>query len=317
VGSLIKPAIYVTALASRRYTLATPLADSSFSIKTADGKAWSPQNYDHQSHGEVALITALAQSYNLATARLGLSLGVPQVVDTLNKLGVERPLQAYPSLLLGAAALTPIEVTQVYQSLAAGGFRTPLRSIREVLTAEGKPLARYPLAVEQVLKPADAYLISRALQEVVRSGTGRSLAGPLRGLSPAGKTGTTNDLRDSWFAGYTGDYLAVVWVGRDDNQSCRLSGAAGAMQVWGDIMQRIGPQALRLVQPPDVEFVWVDAQGRRADSYCEGAMQLPFVLGTVPQRLSPCVEEPEPVAAPQPGSKPVNEVLDWIRGLMR
>ena len=154
IGSLVKPIVYLTALQQpQHYTLATLLDDSPLVLSQSGTEDWMPQNYDHQSHGQVPFYTALANSYNIATARLGLALGVDSVMDNLQRIGLDSKPPAFAASLLGANALTPLEVTQVYQTIAAGGFRTPLRAISEVLTAEGQPLQRYPLEVEQVIAP--------------------------------------------------------------------------------------------------------------------------------------------------------------------
>jgi penicillin-binding protein 1B len=291
VGSLIKPVIYLTALERPdAYTLATLLDDSPLVWRERGAADWEPHNYDKAFHGQVPLRLALANSYNVSSVRLGLSLGVRTVMDNVHRLGIERDLNTYASSLLGADGLSPLEVTQMYQSIASGGFRVPLRAIREVLTAEGQPLQRYPLSIEQVIEPGPAYLITSALQGVVREGTANDLN---KFLSPdihvAGKTGTTNDLRDSWFAGYTGDRLAVIWIGRDDNQPINMTGASGAMTVWGDMMAKLDPEPLEPPQPDNVEMVWVDsATGRRADDNCQGAVSLPFINGSAPVETAPC-----------------------------
>ncbi len=308
VGSLIKPAVYLAALNTGRYTLATPLEDTPLQVKGPDGKIWAPRNYDRQTHGTVPLHAALAHSYNLATARLGFSVGIRQVLHTLERLGIDRQIPPYPAVFLGAVNLSPIDVAQMYQTLAAGGFRTPIRSILEVTTTDGEPLARYPLAVEQVVSPESAYLLTAALQGVVRSGTGRALAGRLPpGLAPAGKTGTTDELRDSWFAGYTGDYLVVTWLGRDDNKPAGLTGAGGAMQVWADVMIGLESRPLQPIQPPDIQYAWVDGEGRLSGPGCKNAVQLPFVRGTLPTENSACVEN---------GTTELGkDVIEWVRGL--
>jgi penicillin-binding protein 1B len=291
IGSLIKPVVYLTALQQpQHYTLATLLDDSPLVLKQAGTEDWRPLNYDKRSHGQVLLQTALANSYNLATARLGLSLGVGSVMENLQRMGLDREPPAYASSLLGANALSPLEMTQVYQCIAAGGFRTPLRAIREVLTADGQPLQRYPLEVEQVIDPAALYLLTVALQTVVREGTAQGLAAWLPPkLAVAGKTGTTDDFRDSWFAGFTGDRLAVVWVGRDDDQSTGLSGASGAMAVWGDMMASLDPEPLTLAVPANIKQVWIDpASGLLSDSNCPGAVELPFISGSAPTEFGAC-----------------------------
>ncbi len=291
IGSLIKPVVYLLALSQpERYSLISLLDDSPVYVPGAKGKIWAPKNYDKVSHGEVPLHTALAKSYNQATVRLGIDLGVPQVKRTLQNLGVARPVDAYPSLLLGAVSLTPIEVAQVYQTLAAGGFRSVLRAIREVMDAEGRSLQRYPLKVEQAARTAAVYLLTKALQDVVREGTGAGLRGMLpASLHLAGKTGTTDDLRDSWFAGFSGDKVAVVWVGRDDNKPAGLTGSSGALRVWGDVMREIRPQPLEPPPPDDIQFAWVEREtGMLADESCPGAIEVPFVRGTAPTLEASC-----------------------------
>jgi penicillin-binding protein 1B len=295
VGSLVKPIVFLTALQDpEHYTLATLLDDSPLVLKQKGTSDWAPQNYDKQSHGQVPLRIALANSYNISTARLGLTIGVTPVMDNLQRMGIDRELTGYASSLLGTNALSPIEVVQVYQTIAAGGFRTPLKAIREVLTADGEPLQRYSLEVEQVLDPASLYLLTVALQDVVREGTGRGLASLLPSdLQVAGKTGTTDEFRDSWFAGFTGDRLAVVWVGRDDDQPTGLTGAAGAMAVWGDMMARLDPEPLILPEPDGIERVWIDpVSGLLSDSGCPDAVELPFVAGSAPTDSAACGPRP-------------------------
>lgn len=310
IGSLIKPVVYLTALAQpQRYTLASLLEDEPFTLKNPGGQPWSPQNYDHQYHGFVPLYTALAHSYNIPTARLGLDIGVPQVLTTLQKLGVTRKFPAYPSVLLGALDLTPYEVTQVYQTLANGGFRVPPRAIREVLTVKGEPLQRYTLSIQQAFDAAPVFLLTRALQEVVTGGTARALSQQLpEGLTVAGKTGTTDDLRDSWFAGFSGQHVAVVWLGRDDNKPTGLSGASGALKVWGDVMQRLATQPLATPPPDNIELVSIDtAVDRRTAQNCPGAVVLPFISGSAPSEVQSCT------GAGGAGRNP----LQWLKEIFR
>ncbi len=295
IGSLIKPVIYLTALQQpRKYTLGTLIDDDPMIYRQAGTDDWTPENYDQKFHGRVPLRDALIHSYNVSTARLGLEIGVGKVMANLRRLGVERELPEFASSLLGANELSPLEVTQVYQTLAGGGFRTPLRAIRVVLTAEGEPLQRYPLNVEQVIDPAPLYLLTVAMQDVVREGTARRLMNYLSpALDIAGKTGTTDDFRDSWFAGFSGDRLAVVWVGRDDNETTGLTGASGAMTVWGDMMANLDPEPLILPEPDNIERVWIDqASGLRSASGCQGAVELPFISGSAPDEAVPCGRRP-------------------------
>ncbi len=303
IGSLVKPALYLTALSEpRRYTLATLVEDTPIRIELPDGDTWSPDNFEHQAHGRVALHHALAHSYNLAAVHVGMDIGVERVIDTLHALGAEREIRPYPSVLLGAFALSPFEVAQLYQTLAAGGFRAPLRAIREVLDADGLPLQRYPLAVRRTVDPVAVFLVSEAMQEVVREGTGKSLRRWLgEGFAVAGKTGTTDDLRDSWFAGFGADRVAVVWVGRDDNRPTGLTGSRGALPLFGRAMRDLHLRPLDPLPPAGVEYHWVeDASGMLSAEGCKGAIRLPFAAGSQPRLRSACGERGGP------------GLLDWL-----
>ena len=290
VGSLIKPAVYLAALEHPgKFSLASLLDDERLEYED-HGKLWAPNNYDRKSHGEVMLYQALAQSYNIATARLGLGLGVSEVVSTLRRLGVDAPLNPYPSLFLGATDLSPLEVTQLYMNFASGGFKVPLRSIRSVLDADGTQLQRYDLSVERVINPAPAFLIHNALQKVVAEGTARGLNSRFSGeLGLAGKTGTTNDLRDSWYAGYDGEKLGVIWMGRDDNEPMGLTGTSGAMQVWSGLYAAAGVTPQLMPMPENVVLHSVLATtGGLADNGCDDTVQLPFIESGVLPPQAPC-----------------------------
>ena len=306
IGSLIKPAIYLAALERpSQYTLTSLIEDKPFSIKGQDGQVWSPQNYDRKAHGTIYLYQGLANSYNLSSAKLGLEVGVPTVLQTLERLGVEHKWPAYPSMLLGAGGLSPINVANMYQTLANGGFNTPLRGIRNVLTAEGEPLKRYPYQIQQRFDSGAIYLLQNAMQRTMSEGTGRSVYNQLpRSLALAGKTGTSNDSRDSWFAGFSQDLLAVVWLGRDDNGPTPLTGASGALQVWTEFMRKADPLPLDMPLPDNVVQAWVDANtGMGSDPSCPNVVQMPYIRGS------------QPAAGPACGIRaPVNEVMDWVRG---
>ncbi len=290
IGSLVKPAVYLTALsASGGHTLISQLDDTAVALRDEQDRLWEPKNYDETEHGPVPLHVALAHSYNLATVRLGLDLGLGKVIDTLESLGVERDIKPYPSLLLGSLSLSPLEVAQMYQTLAAGGYRSPLRAIREVLDSSGQPLQRYPLEVARAADAGAVFLLNRNLVEVVRDGTGRGLSHYLPGVELAGKTGTTNELRDSWFAGFGGDRVGVVWVGRDDNQSTGLTGSSGALPVWGRVMAALDVQPLQANLPVDVAYEWINPQtGELSAEDCNGAVAFPFISGTAPSSSDGC-----------------------------
>lgn len=300
VGSLLKPFVYLLALAEPdKFSLATWLDDSPVQVKLGDGKTWAPRNSDGRSHGSVRLVDALAQSYNQSMVRVGMQVGPGRIAELLRTLaGIEaRP---HPSLILGGTDQSPYAMAQLYQFLASGGEIQPLHAVRGVLDADGRALNRY----DKVPAPAQegdaiaARLITIALQQAITNGTGRQLVGDGLGrLAPAGKTGTSNDGRDSWFAGWTGDHLAVVWVGNDRNETTGLYGATGGMRVWSSLFARL-PTAPLEVGDDGLDWQWVLASNT-TDPYCAGARRLPFVDGFAP-RYAPC-PMPEPVEDDQGG----------------
>lgn len=316
IGSLIKPAIYLTALEKpERYSLTTLVEDAPITLQAEPGKTWTPQNYGRTSHGWVPLYKALANSYNQAAVRIGMDVGVPEVLRTVERLGVQHDWRPLPAMLLGSGAMTPMQVTDMFQTIATGGYSTPLRSIRNVLDAQGEPLRPYPFETQQRFEPATIYLLQEGMSRVMTQGTGRSAYNHIASdVRLAGKTGTTNDLRDSWFAGFSDDLVAVSWLGRDDNGPTRLTGASGALQVWNAFMGEAYPRSLSNVPPAGVVMAWIDeTTGLGSDQSCPGAIQSAFRSGYEP--------------LPGPGCKTLmdteglkegaNKVLDTIRGWLQ
>lgn len=295
VGSLLKPFVYLRALAMPdRWSLATWVDDSPVTVVLGNGKRWSPGNSDGRSHGSVRLIDALAQSYNQATVRVGMLVGPSVVAELIRTLaGIET--DANPSLILGSVDQSPYAMAQLYQFLASGGEVQPLHLVRGVLDRDGRTLKRY----DKAPKPAQAgdsiavRLVTLALQHTVTSGTAQQLVRDGLGrLHAAGKTGTSNDGRDSWFAGWTGDHLAVIWVGNDQNQMTGLYGATGAMRVWSDLFKHL-PSAPLTVGNKGLDWQWV-AQSSSTDDGCPGARRFAFVAGYAPP-YQPCVyAQPDP-----------------------
>lgn len=206
IGSLAKPATYLTALSQpNQYRLNTWIADAPVTIRLSNGQTWSPQNDDRRFSGQVMLVDALTRSMNVPTVNLGMALGLPAVVDTWTKLGAPKnQLNAVPAMLLGALNLTPIEVAQAFQTIASGGNRAPLSALRSVIAEDGTVLYQsYPQA-ERAVPAQAAYMTLWTMQQVVQRGTGRQLGAKYPGLHLAGKTGTTNNNVDTWFAGIDG-----------------------------------------------------------------------------------------------------------------
>lgn len=293
VGSLFKPAVYLTALASGRYNLLSLLDDGPVDVSGAGMTNWKPRNYDLQDHGVVTLTDALTHSYNQATVHLGMQLGLPQVINTLKNLGVSAPLTGYPSILLGAANLSPLDVLNMYQTIASDGFQHPPRAIISVIKADGAPLQRFGLSMQQSVDPSATYLLNYAMQQVVKSGTAAAANRTLPStLNLAGKTGTTNDLRDSWFAGYSGNYASVVWLGQDDNRPTGLSGASGALPIWINLMSRLKLAPVSFAQPDGVVWQWVDnASGQVSAEGCADATYIPMLRNTLPTQATACGQD--------------------------
>lgn len=294
VGSLLKPFVYLLALAQPgKYSLASWVDDSPVTVALGKNKNWNPGNSDGRSHGTVRLIDALAMSYNQATVRVGMQVDPERIAGLIRTLaGIEATPN--PALILGAVDQSPYAMAQLYQFLASGGEIQPLHAVRGVLDANGKALNRYDKepAPAQEGDAIAARLITIALQQAVSNGTGTQLVRDGLGrLSPAGKTGTSNDGRDSWFAGWTGDHLAVIWVGNDQNKETGLYGATGAMRVWSAMFSRL-PTAPLEVGNKGIDWQWTIGSNT-TDPDCPGARRFAYVSGFAPA-YAPC-PQPEPV----------------------
>ncbi len=284
IGSLAKPATYLTALSlPNQYRLNTWIADAPVTIRLSNGQTWSPQNDDRRFSGQVMLVDALTRSMNVPTVNLGMALGLPAVVDTWTKLGAPKnQLNAVPAMLLGALNLTPIEVAQAFQTIASGGNRAPLSALRSVIAEDGTVLYQsYPQA-ERAVPAQAAYMTLWTMQQVVQRGTGRQLGAKYPGLHLAGKTGTTNNNVDTWFAGIDGSQVTITWVGRDNNQPTKLYGASGAMSIYQRYLANQTPTPLALTAPEDVVDMGVDSNGNLV---CSGGVRSLPVWTTQPDAL--------------------------------
>ncbi len=305
IGSLAKPFVFLSAMQNQpdRFNLHTILDDVPIEIKLPNQKLWAPKNYDHKLHGPQPLYMALAQSYNLPTIRAGLEVGAASVLETMRATGYSGDAKPVPSVFLGAVDIAPIEVAQMYGTLAAGGYQTRLSSIRSVTTKEGTPLNRYPIKVKQTLPEGPTYLINWGMTKVIELGTARSaLSAVPPGTALAGKTGTTDDMRDSWFAGFSADRVTVVWMGRDDYKPMGFTGASGALVLWTRVMKDLHVRGLDMIPPPDVEEQLTDTYtGLKADEGCQSVVLLPYLSGRAPAEYAPCA------------NAAVSTPLDWLR----
>ena len=258
IGSLVKPFVLVSAFQNHaeKYQLNSLVVDEQITVKQKGSDDWLPSNYDNIFHGNVMLMDALARSYNVPFVKIGMDVGIESVAQTLYDYGLEKKPRRLPSLLLGSLELSPIQISQLYLTLASGGFRTPLTAVSSVLDSEKNPLENFELQIEQVASSDINNMVAYGLQEVMRTGTAQSInqGFPLE-LGLAGKTGTTDNYRDSWFAGFSGNILTVVWLGKDDNQPAGLTGADGAGRVWKNYMSRLSLLPFEPIFVGDVKYV--------------------------------------------------------------
>ena len=309
IGSLVKPMVYLAGLESGRYTAASVLDDSPLTVKLGANRTWQPQNYDRQFRGPVPVVRALAESLNIPTVRLGMDVGPKRVAALMQALGLDAAPPPLPSMLLGAVALSPIEVAQLYNSLANGGFRSPLKAVRAVLDAGGKPLERYQLKINRAADPAAVQQLNAILTQVVERGTARMARTWLPpGLVVAGKTGTSDDLRDSWFAGFTNDHVTVVWVGADDNSPTGLTGASGALPVWARLVAGFGDASYAPTPAEGLQAVPFDfATGMMAEAGCGDPVTLPLPVGTVLPPNPACSTGLNGIA---------ERGIEWLKGIL-
>ncbi|SEJ40520.1 penicillin-binding protein 1B [Frateuria terrea] len=290
MGSLVKPFVYLVALTDpAHWNLATPLDDSPIMLRQPNGKTWMPQNDDNQSHGFVPMVDALAHSWNLATIHLGLAIGVQRVKAFLESFGFT-DINPSPSMLIGAVDMSPFQVAQLYEYLAADGHALPLLAVRGVVDGSGHTVKRYEVEGGKGEYQQAVRLITWAMQQVAEYGTAHSLGdSSLAWLNAAGKTGTSNDMRDSWFAGFTADRLAVFWMGRDDNKPTGLFGATGGLRAWQDLFRHLPTRSLSAAPGEGLEMAWINpADGKPTQPHCEGARQFPVVAGSLPADTEGC-----------------------------
>ena len=287
IGSLVKPFIYLTALNQYvDYNLTTILDDSELEL-ISGGMIWKPNNFDKKFHGQVPLHKALWQSYNIASARLGIDLGYDSVQSIFTKLGIEKQIPRFPSLFIGSFEMSPYEAVQAYQTIAADGFYTPLRSIREIRDPKGNIKLTYPYNIEQRIRPEPVELLKFAMKQTFIRGTARGYSEQkIESWQAGGKTGTSDDQRDSWFIGFAGETLVLVWLGFDDNRPTPLTGRTGALEVWKNFIEIVDPPPIQKNSLPRINMVWTDLKdGKLSGEKCKNSILVPFVVGTEPTTI--------------------------------
>lgn len=294
-GSVFKPFVYLAAFDRARtegrsdITPASLVLDEPTTWPAAEGD-WSPSNYDGEYDGMVTYRRALALSRNIAAIKVAEQAGFDAVADLWSRTGLGgTALTGYPSIALGVFELTPLEVAEAFTSFATFGTQMPLRSITRVVSGE-RDWTPPPAARKSIADPAVTYLVTHMMRSVISEGTGASARAAGLTHDAAGKTGTTNDLRDAWFVGFTPELLAVVWVGLDDNGVLGLSGAQSALPIWTSFMTRAlaGRPNVPFTPPPGVVEAEIDRDtGHLALPGCPRVAAEAFLEGTVPVTWCP------------------------------
>lgn len=279
IGSLIKPAVFLGALERyQRFNLATLIEDKAITLSSEDGQAWRPKNYDGKYRGQVHLIEALVSSLNVPTVNLGMQLGLDNVAQAIHLLGYQDDIVTRPSMLLGSLNMSPIEINQLYIPIANKGVAEKSHAITRVVSGSGETLWQFQALEQQIISTQAAYLLDFSLNKVTTSGTARSLAWRLKDINLSGKTGTTNDLRDSWFVGYDNNLLVTTWIGRDDNKPTKLTGSSGALVLFAEFMHKNGAVSRRTQVPESIDLVRFDNKsGRPVTQNCDNSQMLPAV----------------------------------------
>lgn len=292
-GSVFKPFVYIAALEPRfggpLLTLASFIDDSPLEVKTPAGP-WRPRNFDRRFHGRVPVREALEHSFNVATARLGQDVGIGRVIEVARRLGISSPLPAVPSLVLGTAEVSPMEVARAYATLASGGVRPEVQAIEDLVDANGSTLERRRLRFERVLDPGTAFLATSLLRGVAERGTAAAVRSTgLRG-PVAAKTGTTDGEHDLWLVGYTPELVAVVWLGFDEPRSLGVPSSVGALPIWRRFVQELTGGEVRGVfrRPAGVREAEIEpTSGALALAGCSQRRTEFFLDGTLPRATCP------------------------------
>lgn len=288
-GSAFKPFVFAAAL-SEGYTLTSHLQDTPLRLVMDDGTVWEPGNYGGNYAGVTTLRDALVYSRNAATIRLANQVGIDRVIALAQRLGISGPIPRVPSIAIGSAEVTLLEIVTAYASFASLGRRPEPRLVTRVVDPRGRVVWRQPPRVRRVLDPAISFMVTDLLRDVVDRGTGVQVRGVgFRGAA-AGKTGTTNAAADVWFIGYTPERVAGVWIGFDTPRQIvgNASGGTLAAPVWGRVMRRSGAGgAGDWSMPAGIERLWIDAGGRVVARDCpvaRGPVRAEYFLaGTAPR----------------------------------
>ncbi len=304
IGSLIKPVIYLRALEEpTRFNLASVIEDKPVSFDDADGKKWEPLNADKTFREQVLLVDALTRSYNVPSVNVAAAIGFDEVVNTLNRLGADKQVRALPSVALGAVELSPLQVNQVYQTISNNGVLKPLYSLFAVSTHDNQLMWKRASRSQTRANEDASYLLNYALHKVTLEGTAKRIRESFGSINMAGKTGTTNDYRDSWFAGFDRNLVTSVWLGNDNNTPINMSGATGALEVFIALQKLQSPKTLVRRFPDSLTIAHFDATtGVLTLPGCPNVVSVPAIKAALPDPI-PCAGQSLPERKPKEDKK--------------
>ncbi|MEW6990367.1 penicillin-binding protein 1B [Colwelliaceae bacterium 6441] len=280
IGSLIKPVIYLAALERyQQYQLGSLLDDKAISFDLDDGETWQPKNYDGEYRGQVSLFTSLVKSLNIPTINLGMELGLTHLAELIHLLGYNGDITLRPSLLLGSINMSPYQINQLYLPIANQGYSVQSHSVESIISAQGETIYQHTIEKTPIFSEQASYLADYALTQVAQQGTAKSLTWRLKNAIVAGKTGTTNDQRDSWFVGYDAKHMITTWLGRDDNKATDFTGSSGSLTLFADYMNRIGVTNKNNPPPHNIELVsFENKTGVALALDCPDSSQYPAII---------------------------------------
>jgi len=326
IGSLVKPSIYLTALMNpEQFRLNTPIQNQPITIHIKGSQPWQPRNYDRKYSGSVMLMDALARSLNIPTVNIGMKVGLSKVIDTQKAMGWDNvAIPKVPATLLGSYSISPYDVTKLYQTIANQGGKIELSTIQSIADRQGNIIYEHNTVPDQVVPREAAYQTLYAMQQTVERGTARSLQNDYADLRLAGKTGTTNDARDTWFVGIDGKNVSTIWLGRDDNGETKLTGASGALQIYKDYLNRVVIEKLKLGQPSTIKWVGINAYGswscgssrtipvwiNKDQNFCASAPTTSTATATATATAAQTTQSPQPEQPESAKQESVWDVLD-------
>ncbi len=288
IGSLIKPVIYLSALEDPfTFNLASQVDDKPITYDDANGEKWRPLNADKKFRQSVNLMDAIVHSYNVPSVNIAAKVGFDEVVSTISRLGVQSDAKPLPSIALGAVEMSPLNVNQIYQTISNNGELRPLYALYAVSTHDNALIWKHQHRSQNRADEDATYLLNYALHKVTKEGTAKAIGKTFSKINMAGKTGTTDDYRDSWFSGFDRNLVTTVWLGNDNNAPINMSGATGALPVFIEFQKKMSPKSLVRRFPESLTIAHFDkSTGNHTLARCDDVLSVPAIKYALADRVS-------------------------------